>query len=253
MPITRIDCSFLCPQERADYATCVMLNPSAEPGSLVFAGSVAARESIGAQVACKLALEHFVEGVLDFFTRRRVEQGALSLEALSTAVLENAFKSANTSVYAFGHRLAAAGRMAASLLGLVVQDTTVAAGRVGPGAVYLFRDGELFPFFEERQFSNRDIESERLIGAHSIVSVELSSISIAPRDVLFAISEPLSKDQELQLAVLLAELQSLESTAATVEDYSRRVSKRLFGVERSFDFQLLALAGPEAVLLTQRI
>lgn len=253
MTITRIDCSFLCPQERAEYSSCVMLNPCAAPGGLVFAGSVAARESIGAQVACKLALEHFVEGVLDFFSRRNFGPDSQPAEALSTAVLENAFKSANTSVYAFGHRLAAAGRMAASMLGLVMQDTLVAAGRVGPGAAYLFRDGELFPFFEERQFASRDAESERLIGAHSIVSVELSSISVLPRDTLFAVSEPLSNEQELQLAVLLAELQAQELESTYVEDYNRRICKRIFGLEQSFGFQVLACVGPESVLLTHRL
>ena len=57
-------------------------------------------------------------------------------------------KNANESVYSFGHKLAAGGRMASSLLGIVIEENTIAAGRVGAGSAYLYREGDLFSFFE---------------------------------------------------------------------------------------------------------
>ncbi|MBN8549982.1 MAG: hypothetical protein J0M12_11760 [Deltaproteobacteria bacterium] len=249
MSITRIDCQFHrypLAGERSGY---VALNPSGRPGSLVFAGSSAAREGISSQVASKLSREHFVSAVLDYFAR--VEQGQrqnLGEEEISLEVLESAFKNANTSVYSFGHKLAAGGRMAASLLGIVVEKKVVAAGRVGPGSAYLYRGGELFPFFESRQFGSDTASLEQLIGAHSIVSVELSSVPVAEDDIIVAFSEVLDSDTELQLTMLLAE-EPLIPEASLVDYHMRRIIPRLFGEPNEVLFAMVARIGPEAIYL----
>lgn len=66
---------------------------------------------------------------------------------VSLELLEKAFKAADDSVYQFGHKLAAGGRLSTSLIGLVIEKNLIAAGRVGHGNAYLCREGEVFPFF----------------------------------------------------------------------------------------------------------
>jgi hypothetical protein len=142
MLYTKIDCRyFSLPQSELKIpASFVTINPEAKPGSLVLAGSSAFSKSIGAQVACKLSLEHFIEGTLDFFKNPK-EAEILPQQTLTQALLESAFRKANISVYEFGHKLSAGGRMAASLIGLVIKDNLVTAGRVGAWSAYLLRGG----------------------------------------------------------------------------------------------------------------
>ena len=246
MTITRIDCQFFRSPgggERAHYAA---LNPSRQPGSLVFAGSYAAREGISSQVAGKLALEHFVSAVLDYCQTKEGED----LDAdIPLEVLEAAFRNANSSVYTFGHKLAAGGRMAASLLGIVIEQRTVAAGRVGANSAYLFRGGELFPFFEPRTFGHDEASLEKLIGAHSIVSVELAAVPIQEDDFVVAFSEVLDSDTELQLNTILSE-EPLRRDVSLADYYMQRVLSRLFPESEEPKFAMLAHVGPNAIYLS---
>lgn len=248
MSITRIDCQFYRYEYAGERSGYVALNPSRRPGSLVFAGSSAAREGISSQVASKLSREHFISAVLDYFGANRSAAATRDEEDISLEVLEAAFRNANTSVYNFGHKLAAGGRMAASLLGLVVERKIVAAGRVGPGSAYLYRGGELFPFFEARDFGNDEAALERLIGAHSIVSVELASVPITEDDIIVAFSTVLDSDTEQQLTVLLAE-EPIKPEVSLVEYHMRRLIPRLFGEPEDLMFAMVARVGPEAIYL----
>lgn len=252
MSLTRIDCVFLAPPAWQDLSACVALNPSAKPGSLVFAGAEAAREGISAQVACKLALEHFIAAVLD---ESECPPPPLVDEDKGSLVLEAAFKNANTSVYSFGHRLAAGGRMAASVLGLIINETVCAAGRAGLGTAYLFRNGELYPFFERQSRPEGQAASERLIGAHSIVAVELASVPIEAGDLLVAFSQTPAIEAEAQLAVLMAEIEAEQPLKASllVESQLRRIVARIFGKPDALSFSALARLGPEAIYLEQSL
>lgn len=253
MSITRIDCQFHRYDLAGERSGYVALNPSRRPGSLVFAGSCAAREGISSQVASKLSREHFISAVLDYFASSK---GAVAEsrdeEDISLEVLEAAFRNANTSVYNFGHKLAAGGRMAASLLGLVIERKIVAAGRVGPGSAYLYRGGELFPFFESRPFGHDDASLERLIGAHSIVSVELASVPVAEDDIIVAFSSVLDSDSEQQLTVLLAE-EPIVPEISLVDYHMRRILPRLFGEPDELMFAMVARVGPEAIYLGKTV
>jgi hypothetical protein len=249
MSLTRIDCQFYRHENAGEKSGYVALNPSKSPGSLVFAGSSAAREGISSHVASKLSREHFVSAVLDYFNEEKGKLGTGGQEDdISVDVLEAAFRNANTSVYNFGHKLAAGGRMSAALLGLVVEGQTVAAGRVGPGSAYLYRGGELFPFFEQRAFGNDDAAIERLIGAHSIVSVEVASVPVCEDDIIVAFSSVLDSESELQLNVLLAEEVDNPKTSL-VEYYLKRIIPRIFGESEEPLFALVARVGPRAVFL----
>src|SRR4051812_17335992 len=100
MPLTRVDCHYLNRNESVSggASAFVVLNPVRRPGTIVAAGSTAHRENIGSQVACKLAIEHFVEGVLDRFSGGPEEDSTEAGSELSVEVLEMAFRRANSSV-----------------------------------------------------------------------------------------------------------------------------------------------------------
>lgn len=208
------------------------------------AGSIAARESLGAQVACRLALEHFVEAVLDFEEQRPevpLEGPVPGDGETSVAILEHAFRRANTSVYQFGHKLAAGGRMATSVIGLVIEDRIVAVGRVGTGSVYLIRGSEFCPFFERGSRGGQSTTNR--VGENSIVTVELSSIPIEPGDSVVLLPRVLETEQEEFLRdLLLGHVpQSGEELQFLIEE--------LLGSSEEIPFSLVATIGPEAIYL----
>lgn len=246
--MTRIDCQFHRPPDIGERANYVALNPARRPGSLVYAASYAAREGLSSHVAAKLSLEHFTAAVLDYYAGLAPNAPGSKTQAISLEVLESAFRNANTSVYNFGHKLAAGGRMAACLLGIVIDRHIVAAGRVGASSAYLFRAGELFPFFEARSFSGDEAASEKLIGAHSIVSVELASVPVQENDCVLAFSTILDSDTELQLSTILSE-DPLRPGQAPADYYMRRILTRLFADPAELLFAMCARIGPEAIYL----
>jgi serine/threonine protein phosphatase PrpC len=226
MSLTYFDCSLFSSTKHSagvnsahsvgTNSSYVMFNPSFSPGRIVLACAKAARQSLGGQIASTLALEHFVNGVFDYFNalenkvssasvktpqnsqkkneekkkavvlkdvntspdaqREQLqndslqssgqkssgkttpgqivdEKTALLSDQISLRLLEYAFKNANHSVYTFGHKLAAGGKMAASLLGLALVNDVLTVGRVGDGIGYLVRNGHVFQFFQNLNFS----------------------------------------------------------------------------------------------------
>lgn len=184
---------FRGPERSLDSSNYVFFNPIGKPGCTVMAGSSAAHNSLGSQVACRLALEHFSQALLDYFSRHDPTQ---QQDDCSVAAIENAFREANQSVYRFGHSLAAGGRLAAVFMSLVYIPTadggaSFCVGRVGNGAAYLLRDGSLFPFFEGGP-EGENQESENYLGTNSLVSVDIANVPVEPGDRVFLFSEPLS-------------------------------------------------------------
>lgn len=224
-------------------------NPTLTPGSLVAATSVTSRESISNQVASKMALERFVEGVLEFFSSGGAASKSASEDEKSLQILEAAFKRANSAVYQFGHKLAAGGRMSASLLGVVIEDECVAAGRAGRSSAYLARGSSLFPFFDQPRDvgMNEQQAREQLVGAHSVVAVELAAVTVEPSDVIVAFSEPLNEEDELRLRDIV------QSVDLGGRNPAEEVVWALFGRERRVSFALLAVIGPPAIYLDRAV
>ncbi len=205
-----------------DASAYVALNPVLRPAQLVFAGSTAAIQGVGAQVAYRLAIDYFVEGVVNHFKELRQQATPAADDAESAVeVLEAAFRVANASVYGFGHKLAAGGRMAASLLAFIVDQHKFAAARVGQGSVYLFRNNQLFPFFSSEGVDRSVVgdvaeysaesasQRQAFVGSHSIIDVEVASVTLHPGDYVVAFSRPLTTLNETllfqHLEVLVAE------------------------------------------------
>lgn len=238
MTLTRIDCQFFR-NKAAESASFAALNPASKPGSIVAAGASAGRESLGGQVAYKLALEHFVDGVLEYFDTS-ISNGVSS--DITLEVLESAFRRANTSVYQFGHQLAAGGRLAASLIGIVIENNVVATGRVGNGSAYLYRGSELFPFFEQRIAG-----TEVYIGSNSVVSVELASVPIEESDTIFVFSESLTPELEGDLLDFLdgADLRSSRLCDEAVG--------YLFPEIAGISFGMVLGVGPDTIYLSEAL
>jgi hypothetical protein len=245
MSLTKIDCKFFRGGSASlDKSSFVVVNPRCKPASVVVSSACAARDSISSQVACRLALEHFIDGVLDFYENKLpdIENGAQAVEReISVGVLEAAFKRANGSVYSFGHKLAAGGRMAATLIGLVLEDEVAAAGRVGPGSAYLYRRGELFPFFDGG--SEGQPGAGALVGSHSLISVELASVQIQQKDTVLLFSGSIDPEQEKLLCTLLDDLDLSESDAAGL------ICQNLFAGHSELPFFMYARIGPDTIYL----
>ncbi len=245
MSITRIDCHFINSSTFLEGSSSfVTLNPLIEPGTVVAAGSSVSSHNIGSQVACRLAIQHFTEGVLDVFDASQSwpdeERRSLALD-----VLERSFKRANSSIYSFGHKLAAGGRLATSLIGLVISQGMVATARAGSGSAFLLRDGEFHPFFEREGTQNLPTghtAASSQVGANSLVTVELASIAMMERDYVLLFS---NTPTELELKRMTVIASGLDSEPNPAEVLVRRV----FNEERIPNFAFLIKIGPESIYL----
>ncbi|MCB0339245.1 MAG: protein phosphatase 2C domain-containing protein [Bdellovibrionales bacterium] len=254
MGLTRIDCQlFRGNSATVSSSSYVVLNPNRKPGSMVIAGSSAVRAGLGSQVACKLGLENFVKGVFQYyegssnsnslnqvFQEEQLELLPPTENSVNLDILESAFRSANVSVYDFGHQLAAGGRLAASLLGVVVVDEFIAAGKVGDGSVYLFRNDEVMPFF---QTSREQTHSQEYIGMNSLVSVQLASVSVQEGDMIFVFPRSL---QDADEAILLEVCPLLLGYPGNRADL---LAKKVFAGNDTLPYLMVASVGPEAVYL----
>ena len=262
MGISRLDCDiFRGAGIIPDASGYVAFNPGVAKASAVFVGTTAVAEGIGSQVAYRLALEYFVKGFLE-----SSEQCApFANEDELTKPLEDAFRVANSSVYNFGHKLAAGGRMAASMVSCVLNGTSLVAGRVGLASVYLFREGQLFPLFPNDDVDTAvigDISEDLVsipdpkcsyIGAHAIVDVNVASVALQANDAVIAFSRPLTGLNETLL------FQYLEMTAeAHVESEFGQPVRRaedlcldVFTEPDTVSFCCLLSVGPETIYCAQ--
>lgn len=153
--------------------------------------------------------------------------------------------------------------MAASLLGLVIEDGRIAAGRAGVGSVYLFRGEKLLPFFETHLDPQSvgdaadfpDSEAARklsFIGANSLVDVELASVELRGEDIACAFSRPLTQLNETLLYEALEALQAGSDTqegwrGQTEKDLAARICREVFTEPETLSFAMIACLGPDTV------
>lgn len=240
--ITRIDSDiYRGNQANIEQSSYVAINPNRTPGGFVFGGAKAARDSLGGQVACRLSLDSFSDSVLEFFYL----QSSKNPDEFPLQVLENAFRAANTSVYQFGHSMAAGGRMASSLIGMVIYKGSVAVGRVGSPEAYLVREGECFPFFEQSTGQNITPTKNNFIGCNSLVQVELSSIAVLPGDVLLAFSSPLISERISEIGDFFRGYDFVEALPAS------DLCKCVFPDLAQIHFAMVAHAGADTIYLSE--
>jgi serine/threonine protein phosphatase PrpC len=264
MAITRLDCDiFRGSGALSEASAYVALNPALKPAQMVFAGSTAVIQGLGSQVAYRLALDYFVEGLLGHLQRdeRGKEKSAHrdSDDEAAVNALEAAFRSANASVYGFGHKLAAGGRMAASLLAFVVDNQRFAAARVGQGSVYLFRGNQLFPFFSSDgvdravvgdidEFGGEEATQRQVyVGSHSIIDVEVASVELNPGDYVVAFSRPLTTLNETLLFQHLEVLTNEGFPQSQPDRMAEQMCLDVFTQPETVSFACMAALGPEVI------
>ena len=163
----------------------VAFTPRSSPGALIVAIASKAREALGGVVASRLALEHFSEGALEGWS-----------DSDGPKSLEEGFRNANRAVFDFGARLSAGGRLAASLIAVAVDRNEIALARAGRGGAYLFREGQIFPFFEEEVLAHPDDPVLGIyVGAQPKITVQTSAIPCGSRDTVLLLSRTLSSDE----------------------------------------------------------
>lgn len=269
MSFTRLDCDIFRGREvPVDASSYVAINPVAKPAQLVFAGATAVLQGLGSQVAYRLALEYFMRGVESYYAGGQ-GAGAASTQPVGeddvVQLLEDAFRTANSSVYGFGHKLAAGGRMAASLLGMVIMEGRFAAARVGTGSVYLFRDNQLFPFFgsdegeravvgDIEEFpSGLAVQRQAFVGANSLIDVEIASVTLGAGDVVCAFSRPLSSLNETLLFQHLESVSAEGFPVTQAPHAAEDLCVEVFTQPDTLSFCCLATVGPDAIYCSKRV
>lgn len=262
MSLTRLDCDIFRGREVvADASAYVAFNPVLRPSQLIFAGSTAVVQGLGSQVAYRLAIDYFLKGVEDYYQGL----GAAGSEVVDTGdeesavrVLEEAFRVANASVYGFGHKLAAGGRMAASLLAFMIEGRKFAAARVGQGSIYLFRGNQLFPFFSSEgvdravvgdvdEFSEVLSQRQAYLGSHSIIDVEVASVALNPGDVVVAFSRPLTTLNETLLFQHLEVVMGDAFPDSQPPGLAEQLCVDVFTQPDTLSFACVAALGPEVI------
>ena len=233
MSLTKFDSNFYRGKQVAPtMSSYVAFNIGCQPGRLVMAGSVASQASLGSQIAAKLCLEHLSESILDCY-----EQIDIDEEAEKENILERSLKRANLAVYNFGHQLSAGGRLAASVLVLVIENEKIISGRVGAMGAYLYRKGNIFPFFVTKECA------DACIGVNSKVLVETAEVEARPLDSVFLFSRSLSKAQEQLLA------NSLGGIQGRVDFDLDKIVKNIFPNSDNVEFAQVVCIGPKAFYL----
>jgi len=268
MQLSKINCSVFRSSQGLSDSSYVLLNPLATPGCLLSGYSAVKDPGVGSQLAARLALEHFIEGVLNSANVRPIVAGQAGedSERFNLKVIEDAFRDANHSVYELAHKLAAGGRLYASLIGFMIFNGVVSAGRVGNAALYLVRDGEVHPFFVDQNNAHSIYAFERLgVGANSVVNIELSSISLQGGDRIILAHQSLNQESQqlllrgikrhdlatLKVSKDTTDPQHLESTIK--QSMAKNLSQTVFGANVEMPIFLEVYVEPPAVYLSKQI
>ena len=134
------------------------------------------------------------------------------------------------------------------MLGIVVRDDVMAVGRVGAGSAFLYRKGELFPFFVERSIdaTAQKLESN-FVGSNSLVNVELASVPIEESDLILIMDRAPSSGIEREMIALL------KSVDFNAKDPAFPLAKGFQSLGHEPAFLLLAHVGPKAIYLAEAV
>ena len=233
MSLTKFDSNFYRGKQVVPtMSSYVAFNVGRQPGRLVMAGSVASQASLGSQIAAKLCLEHLSDSILDCYEKMDANE-----DVEEENILERSLKRANIAVYNFGHQLAAGGRLASSLLVLVIENERIISGRVGSMGAYLYRKGNIYPFFVNKECT------DTCIGVNSKVLVETAEVEAQPYDSVFLFSRLLSESQERLLEKLLGGIQG------RVDFDLDKLVENIFIDSNNVEFSQVVCIGPETVFL----
>ncbi|MDZ4784586.1 MAG: hypothetical protein SGJ02_00785 [bacterium] len=245
MNLTKIDCSIVGSSSGlGDTELYSVFNPLQRAGCLVAGFASGSSNSVSGQISSRLALEHFSAAVSQHLiskTNTANIDDTFLLEAL-----ELAFKEANRSVYEFGHKLAAGGRMGTSLLGIAICNGNIGVAKSDSGSVYIVRNEEVVPFFVEEDRGNSS-SSKNYVGANSLVNVELSSLPLEASDTIIAFSRTLEPNEEIRLIDFI--LAGFLNNGAGL----KHLTKQLFSGSDLEPSVLSVIVGPEGIYLKEAV
>lgn len=266
MDFTRLDCDlFRGGRSGGDVARCVACNPHAQPGRLAFVGSAVASRGLSNHGGHAMACESFLRGVQEFFEDGSKRSGAAQNapdEEWLVAGLERAFRAANSSVFGYAQRMGLGGSMAVSMLGVLIDRGQLSSARVGAASVYLFRNRQLFPFFEppqgeagagvgDYQEFSASIEAAGAVrgalGTLAVVDMDVASIALCSGDMVAAFSRPLSALNETLLFEAFDTLASEGFPSRQHTQVATRVCGEVFTEPDSLSFSLLLSVGQAGV------
>jgi hypothetical protein len=142
--------------------------------------ATARQPNLSCQVASKLALERYTHTICSS-RRHPLQQGQIN----EASFLERAVRDSNQYIYQFAHKLAAGGKTAASLMGVLCGQNVVSIVRSGDGSAFLIRGKKLFPFFDVRD-TPRDNE---YLGVVTDPEFSLSTVHSQSGDIVLLFSE----------------------------------------------------------------
>lgn len=239
MTLSKIDCDvFRGANTNLNSSSYSVLNPGMTPGCMSFCGAYAVKESLGSKLACTLSIERFNEAVTGFYTNKSIEKKE-DEEPISQSILELAFKQTNSAVYNFGHKLAAGGKMSASVMGAVLDNNSIAVGKIGGWSAYLVRDKFLYPFFESKNEST----DKPFLGSQLGVNVQTTFVPIEEDDIFLAFSKTFSQKEEQNLLDLVSELNTV------VPSMARHITEFACNNSKEIAFSIYSKIGPASIYL----
>jgi hypothetical protein len=157
--------------------------------------STARARNLSCQLASKLALEKYADVLFNSVRRHRFHKK----QERDPLILEDVFLQTNDYIYRFAHKLAAGGKTSASLVGVLWGPHAVSVARAASGSVFLVRDEQLFPFFDDTM-SVYDIA---YLGVTHNPVLDFSSVQAKRGDLVLLFSERMSDILQRNLVHLI--------------------------------------------------
>ncbi len=154
----------------------------AEPPSIATRSQT--KNSLGAQIAVKMALEAMIESVLEYST------------ASSQDVIQTALKEANQQLFEYSQKMLSLGDLRAEGFVLGYDAPTFSIGRVGGCEVFLCRAEKQIQFFDIPP-------SDSFIGVDNQVVVDMATVKLIPGDRIVILSQVDKEDDFLRVELEL--------------------------------------------------
>ncbi|MFN8389635.1 MAG: PP2C family serine/threonine-protein phosphatase [Bdellovibrionota bacterium] len=220
--------------------TCRLLGAEGSPlFCSVFEGL---RGSITSQIAVKMSSDAAIARATEIASTHTTEDGA------ATEVVRESFKSANSEVYQYGHRMGAGGKMGATGLIAGVAGAKLAVGRVGAYEGFLCRDRSIVPIFEPHAAAKPEHAPgmlARFIGANAQILVDLAAVKLKDNDLI--VLTTLQDNPQVRAAVEAAaeEKVPLEERARMI---ARAAVNAGYGAEREMVVVAIRVGRPTIML-----
>ena len=198
---------------------------------------------ISSQIAVKMAIDEMASSLLE------------SAEISPATLIPDAFKRANARIYQYGQSMMAAAQISATGIAAALDSETCTVARVGNYDCFLWREGMLHRFFEQKNWRQERAETgvaERLIGTKPQILVDIASVEISEGDVLVLTSFPAANDVFADVAALFARGEYGEAAAEQIVSVAAKRSAAAHGDNVALNensFVVLVAIGQEPIVL----